>query len=190
MECPRNETLTLYLEGALNPLEAAMIRDHLIDCAGCRSRLRQYQLLESSLVNPPMIPPPACIEKSVMRKLFPVLPTYGSVFAFVTASFLLLITWVYVYFDFANNSLVQAMQITSNRLFRFAGQLIQAISTVFSAVYASFRAISKLVSAVVNVQLHTEIVLFLTLIIAVGPIWALVHALNSRRRKQGPSRVI
>ncbi|HDP94273.1 MAG TPA: zf-HC2 domain-containing protein [Candidatus Aminicenantes bacterium] len=190
MECPQNERLAHYVEGDLSPIQSAMIRDHLIHCKPCRSRLRQFQKVEAGLVYPPMRTPPLCIEKSVMRRLFPVLPTYGAVLAFVAASFLLLVTWIYIYFDFANNSLVQAMQVTSNRLFRFAGGIVQGISAVFSTVYASFKAFSKLLSAVLNLQIQAELLLFMLLIAAMGPAVVLYRMIFARQRKQRQTRAI
>ncbi|MBN1195839.1 MAG: hypothetical protein JXA62_00370 [Candidatus Aminicenantes bacterium] len=190
MECPHNKVLVRYAENSLDPIQTAMIRDHLVGCAGCRSRLSQFLKVEEGLAHPPMRTPPTGIEKSVMRRLFPVLPTYGSVLTFVAAGFLLLVTWIYVYFDFANNSLVQAMQFTSNRLFRFAGGILQGISTVFSAVYATFKAFSKLISAVLNVQIQAELLFLLLLIASVGSAMIVYHMVLPRRRKQRQTRAI
>jgi len=190
MKCPHNEKLALYIEGDLSPIESAIIRDHLIHCDGCRLRLRQFQGVEESLSQPPMRIPPPIIEKSVMRRLFPILPTYGSVFAFLAVSFFLLVTWIYVYFDFANNSLIQAMQVTSHRLFRFFGGILQGISTVFSGAYTGFKALSKLLSAVVNVQIHGEILLLLLLVMTFAPAYLAYRMLTPRRRKSQQSRAI
>ena len=190
MECPPNETLARFSEKTLNTVESALIRDHLIHCMDCRRRVNEFAAVDRSLSQPRMLTPPPVIEKSVMRRLFPVLPTYGAVFAFVIASLLLLVTWIYIYFDFANNSLIQAMQVTSNRLFRLMGGLIQGISTVFSGVYAGFKAISKLLSALIHVNLQGEVVLLGFIFLAVGAILAASRLFPRKRHDQSQSRAI
>jgi len=190
MECPPNETLARYSEKSLNTVESALVRDHLIHCEACRGRVNEFNAVDEGLSRPRMLTPPLEIEKSVLRRLFPVLPTYGAVFAFVAASLLLLITWIYVYFDFANNSLIQAMQVTSNRLFRLMGGLIQGISTIFSGVYAGFKAISKLLSALTNINLPGEIILLGIFILTVGTVFAASRVFPRKQRGQSQSRAL
>jgi predicted anti-sigma-YlaC factor YlaD len=109
MECLTNTKIQDYIEGTLNSVESAMVRDHLIVCAACKKKYNEYELLEKHLLQPVEIIPPAIIERRVLRELFPLLPSYTSIFALVAASFVLLVTGIYIYFDFANNSIIQAI---------------------------------------------------------------------------------
>jgi hypothetical protein len=146
------------MEGSLPAVEKSLIRDHLIVCEKCRVKLEAFERLEQTLNEPVYITPPAVIERNVLKHLFPLIPSYSSIFALIAASFLLLITSIYIYFDFANNSIVQAFQLTSHNTSNWIGSIIKAISTVFSAVYAVFKAINRFIEIIFRVDIGIEII--------------------------------
>ncbi len=158
MECLTNKKIHEYIEGILPAVEKSLVRDHLIVCGKCRAQYEAYERLEQTLNEPVYITPPAVIERNVLKQLFPLIPSYSSIFALIAASFLLLITSIYIYFDFANNSIVQAFQLTSHNTSNWIGSIIKAISTIFSAVYAVFKAISRFIEIIFRVDIGIEII--------------------------------
>lgn len=158
MECLNEITIHEYIEGGVSAVEKSIIRDHLIVCEKCKLRHHAFEKIEKSLCEPVYITPPAVIERNVLNTLFPRIPSYSSVAALIAASFLLMVTSIYIYFDFANNSIVRAFQMTSNNTSNWIGSIIRAISTVFSAVYAVFKAINKMFEVIFNVNIGVEVV--------------------------------
>ncbi|MFC2146450.1 anti-sigma factor family protein [Acidobacteriota bacterium] len=158
MECLTSTKIQDYIEGTLNSVENAMVRDHLIVCAACKKKYNEYEALEKHLLQPVEITPPAIIERRVLRELFPLLPSYSSIFALIAASFVLLVTGIYIYFDFANNSIIQAIQLTSNTTSNWLASIIKVISTVFSAVYTVFEAMNRLLKLLLKINLGAEII--------------------------------
>ncbi|MCK5057867.1 MAG: zf-HC2 domain-containing protein [Candidatus Aminicenantes bacterium] len=162
MECLNNEKIQEYINGELTTVENAMVRDHLIICKKCRFEYEYYERLEKYLEDPVYIKPPEVIERNVLKALFPRIPALSSVLALIAASFTLIITWIYIYFDFANNSIIQALQITSSKTSNFIASVIKIISTIFSAVYAIFKIINAFIDAVFKVNIGVEIIGLLT----------------------------
>ncbi len=162
MECLNNKKIQEYIDGDLANVEKAMVRDHLIVCEKCKHEYEYYQRLEKYLQDPVYIKPPAVIERSVMKTLFPRMPAYSSIFALIAASFVLIVTWIYIYFDFANNSLIQALQLTSENTSNWIGAIIKVISSIFSAVYALFRVLNALIEVVFKVNVGVEIIGLMT----------------------------
>jgi hypothetical protein len=158
MECLTNTKIQDYIEGTLNSVESAMVRDHLIVCAACKKKYNEYELLEKHLLQPVEIIPPAIIERRVLRELFPLLPSYTSIFALVAASFVLLVTGIYIYFDFANNSIIQAIQLTSNTTSNWLASVIKVISAVFSGVYTVFEAVNRVLKLLLKINLGAEVI--------------------------------
>jgi hypothetical protein len=158
MECLTNTKIQDYIEGTLNSVESAIVRDHLIICAACKKKYNEYELLEKHLLQPVEIIPPAIIERRVLRELFPLLPSYTSIFALVAASFVLLVTGIYIYFDFANNSLIQAIQLTSNTTSNWLASVIKVISAVFSGVYTVFEAVNRVLKLLLKINLGAEVI--------------------------------
>jgi hypothetical protein len=70
----------------------------------------------------------------------------------------LLVTGIYIYFDFANNSIIQAIHLTSNTTSNWLASIIKVISTVFSAVYTVFEAMNRLLKIVLKINLGAEII--------------------------------
>lgn len=158
MECLTDIKIQEYLDGGLNSVENAMVRDHLIVCESCQQRHEQYHELETRLLNPVELTPPPIIQQNVLSILFPKLPTYSSIAALIAASFFLMVTGIYVYFDFANNSIVQAMQLTSNNTSNWLGSIITFISSIFSGVYTVFKALNKFINVIFQVNIGAEMV--------------------------------
>ena len=158
MECLSHRKIQEYINGDFSNMENAMVRDHLIVCGKCKLEYDYYEKLEKFLNKPEYITPPEIIERSVLKQLFPRVPAYTSVFALMAASFLLVISWIYIYFDFANNSLIQAIQMTSDNTSNWIGSIIKVISSIFSGVYAVFRVLNALLEVVFNVNMGVEIV--------------------------------
>ncbi|MGD2085762.1 MAG: hypothetical protein PVH61_06210 [Candidatus Aminicenantes bacterium] len=158
MECLTNTKIQSYIEGTLNSVESAMVRDHLIVCTACKKKYNEYEALEKHLLQPVEITPPAIIERRVLRELFPLLPSFTSVFALIAASFVLLVTGIYIYFDFANNSIIQAIQLTSHTTSDWLASIIKVISTVFSAVYTVFEAMNRVLKLLLKINLGAEII--------------------------------
>jgi len=158
MECLTNTKIQDYIEGTLNSVESAMVRDHLIICTACKKKHNEYETLEKHLLQPVEMIPPAIIERRVLRELFPLLPSYSSIFALVAASFVLLVTGIYIYFDFANNSIIQAIQLTSNTTSNWLASVIKVISTVFSGVYTVFEAVNRVLKLLLKINLGAEVI--------------------------------
>ena len=158
MECLTNTKIQDYIEGTLNSVESAIVRDHLIICAACKKKYNEYELLEKHLLQPVEIIPPAIIEHRVLKELFPLLPSYTSIFALVAASFVLLVTGIYIYFDFANNSIIQAIQLTSNTTSNWLASVIKVISAVFSGVYTVFEAVNRVLKLLLKINLGAEVI--------------------------------
>jgi predicted anti-sigma-YlaC factor YlaD len=157
MECLTSTKIHEYIEDQLNSVESAMVRDHLIVCSACKREYGLYETLEKNLLQPVEILPPPVIESRVLRELFPRLPTYSSIVSLIAASFVLLVTGIYIYFDFANNSIVQALQLTSHTTSNWLASVIKMISTVFSTVYTLFDALNRMLTLVLKVNLGAEI---------------------------------
>jgi predicted anti-sigma-YlaC factor YlaD len=158
MACLNEFKIQEYIDGDLTAVEKSLVRDHLIVCANCRASYQRYEKLEKSLGEPVYIAPPPIIERNVLRMLFPRIPSYSSIFALLAASFLLLITSIYIYFDFANNSIVQAFQLSSHDTSNWIGSIIKSISTIFSTVYAVFKAINAFFEVIFKVNMGVEII--------------------------------
>ncbi len=158
MECLTNTKIQDYIEDTLNSVESAMARDHLIVCPACKKKYSEYETLEKHLLQPVEITPPAIIERRVLAELFPLLPSYTSIFALVAASFVLLVTGIYIYFDFANNSIIQAIQLPANTTSNWLAALIKVISAVFSGVYTIFEAMNRVLKLLLKINLGAEII--------------------------------
>ncbi len=158
MACPSEITLQEHVEASLAPIEAAMVRDHLLACPQCTRRAVSYRALNRQLDTPRLLEPPAIILQNVMKTLYPELPTLPAVIALIAASMVFLITWIYVYFDFAHNSLVQAYRLAQGSTAGWIGGIVRVISTVFSAVHATFKALNAFGEVVFRVHLGIPVV--------------------------------
>lgn len=183
MECLPEERLQDYLEGGLNTMESSLIRDHLLVCPGCGARQKTYLKINKHLQHPPLLNPPDSIITHVLRTLYPGTSFYFSVLALIAASFAFLVTWIYIYFDFSNSSLIQALKLTSKSTSGWIANLIKVISSVFSMVYASFKAIHSFVNYLLRIELGPEIVRGVVFTLSMIFLYSLIH-LFSRKFKE------
>jgi hypothetical protein len=158
MDCLKDKKIQEYIDGSLTSVEHAMVRDHLIICGACKKKYEHYEQMEAFLMQPEEIAPPPQIELNVMKALFPKVPSLSSVLALIAASFLLLVTGIYIYFDFANNSIIQALKLTSNDSTSWLVSGMKAISTIFAAVKAFFMAFNRFFDILLNIGFGAEIV--------------------------------
>ncbi|MCP4158167.1 MAG: hypothetical protein GY757_61275 [bacterium] len=175
MECLTDIKLNEYIEGSLTAVEKSIVRDHLILCQSCNQRYETYMNLEKTLMDPVFITPPDIITKSVMKQLFPFVPGYTSIFAFIAASFLLLVTSIYVYFDFSNNSIVQAFELTSDSTSNWLGAILKTISTIFTSIYAVFKAFNRFLEIVFKVNIGVEIIGLSIMLMMILTYYSLSH---------------
>ncbi len=175
MACLTDERVQEYLEGGLTAIEAARVRDHLLTCTACQALARRYQKLNTQLQFPALREPPETIIQNVMRRLYPEFPLASSIAALIAASFLFLVSWIYIYFDFDHNSLVKALQLTSQRTSTWLSGTIKVISAVFSVTYGSFKAINAFLRAFLKINLGTEIVAGLFLTLSLLFFYSLIH---------------
>ena len=183
MECLNEERIQDYLEGTLNAMEASLIRDHLLACPGCNARHKTDLKINRHLQHPPLLNPPDSIIASVLRTLYPGTSFYFSIIALIAASFAFLVTWIYIYFDFSNSSLIQALKLTSKSTSGWIANLIKVVSSVFSMIYASFKAIHSFVSYLLRIDFGPEIVRGVVLALSMIFLYSLIH-LFSRKFKE------
>lgn len=184
MECLTDRKIQDYIEKQCSMVEQSMIRDHLIVCEKCRHRHRQYLMVETVLGDPDYVDPPKKIETQVMKRIYSRIPTLSSIISLIAASFVLLVSWVYIYFDFANNSLIQALRLTSDNTSNWIASIIKVISTVFSTVYAIYKTVNKFLDIIFNINIGIELFSFSVLILSVILFYAVYHLLFKPSNKQ------
>lgn len=157
MECLNDVKIQEYLDHGLSPLEHSMVRDHLIGCPECTQKLETYKKIENILEKPEMVSPPEEVQRFVMARLFPALPKFSSILTLIVVSFVSLISAIYIYFDFANNSIVEALRVTSNNTSNWVVTIVKTISAVFSGIYTLFKALNGVVEAIFKVNIGVEV---------------------------------
>jgi len=158
MACLSDDTLIAYNEGSLTAIEAAQARDHMLLCPDCRRSAAAFRALDMILATPTLHTPPPRLIPQVMARLFPALPRYTSIVAAIAASLVFLITWIYVYFDFSSSSLIQALQLTADNTSGWLVNVIKAISTVYNAAQAAFKAGNALLNMLFPGRLGTAVI--------------------------------
>jgi len=153
MACLPDHKILDYLDGEGKSIEQAMIRDHLLVCPACRRTTDRYMELQQILSQPPAVEPPAGLIPQIMKKLYPQTPRYTSIAALIAASFIFFVTWIYIYFDFSSNSLIQALRLTTDGTSGWLANIIKAIT----AVYNGAQAATKAGSAVLRMLLPTPL---------------------------------
>ena len=144
MACLSDATLIACNEGSLGAIEAAQARDHLLLCADCRRSAAAFRALDMILEKPALHTPPARLIPQVMERIYPSLPRITSIAAMIAASAVFFITWIYVYFDFSGNSLVQALRLASDDTSGGLAGVIKAVTTVYNGAQAAAKAASAL----------------------------------------------
>ena len=157
MKCLNNEQINGFMEKTLNSVEYSLTRDHILSCGKCREALKHYELIDKNLKEPELKEAPAAIEQLVMRKLFPRFSHVASLISLIAASFMLLIAGIYIYFDFANDSMIKAFHLTKDNATSIISSAVKFISVIFSGLLTIFKAINALLEALLNVRIGVEI---------------------------------
>jgi len=134
MKCLSDEKIIAYSENELNSVDSSMIRDHLIVCEKCSEKYSYYITMNNALNKPFLINPPEQIEKSVMNKITKGYSYFGSIVSLILVSFLMLITGIYIYFNFANDSIIQALKATSKKTSTLISTFVNFVETVFIGI--------------------------------------------------------
>ena len=145
------------MEKTLNSVEYSLTRDHILSCGKCKENLKHFELIEQNLKEPELKEPPAVIEQFVMKKLFPRFSQVASIITLIAASFMLLIAGIYVYFDFANDSMIRAFHLTRDHATSLISGAVKFISVVFTGLLTVFKAVNALLEALLNVRIGVEI---------------------------------
>ncbi len=164
MACYNAEQIQQYLDGELHPIAQGIVRDHLLGCAECRLQADRLAIIGKTLQAPPLREPPEAIIRNVLKRLYPELPRISSIAAMIAASFAFLLTWIFFYFDFANNSLVRALKMMSQSTADWIATSIKAVSALFTYIYASFKTIRAFLQ--ILLQTNTSIELVISAILA------------------------
>jgi len=153
MACLPDDKILDYLDGEIKSLEQSLIRDHLLACPACRRTADRYAELQKILSDPVTVEPPAWLAPQIMKRIFPEIPRYAPIAALIAASFIFIVTWIYIYFDFSRSSLVQALQLTADRTSSWLVNAIKAISAIYASVQAVFKACQAFLGMLLNIRL-------------------------------------
>jgi len=170
MGCYNEIDIQAYTTGDMSNLEGNQIRDHLLTCVSCRRIAESYKVIDKHLQAPLYLEPPKLIIDAVIKKLYPRYPLYSSITALIAASLLFLITWIYVYFDFANNSLIRAFSLSSKNAVNWLSRLLHTVETIYQITQAALKAISQVIYTFLHVTIDPRLIgalivsLFLALI--------------------------
>ncbi len=173
MKCLSDDKIIAYTENELNSVDSSLIRDHLIVCKKCSEKYALYMEMNNALNEPFLLNPPEQIEKTVINKITKGYSYFGSIVSLILASFLMLITGIYIYFNFANDSIIQALKATSKKTSTLISTFVNFVETVFIGINTVFKALNSLIEAVLNIHLgagvtgliFTSIFIFLLFII-------------------------
>jgi len=139
MDCPNHKLLNDYTGDELNPVERMMVREHLVRCQECRSKINELKLIENALRDPIILEPSVNIEKNVMKLLFPQTPSRISLIVLLSLSFALFIALLFVFFDISNNGVLNALQFSGFQTTSFLGTLIRMMTGSFKVIYAFYK---------------------------------------------------
>ncbi len=170
MKCLSDLQIQEYIAQDGGRLARSIQKDHLQRCPECNRRLQQFQVLEEALSDPVWHAAPDTIISRVMAQLPQAgRPPYAAIISLLAASFLLLVTWIYTYFDLASNSLVKVLQNSSESTFSWFFSLLRLISDVFSLLHAGSKITGHLLAALPGIgPLKGELALLLGLILALS----------------------
>ncbi len=181
-DCLRDKEILKYVDGDLNPIEYSKIRDHLLLCNSCKKRYDELITIEKYLKEPVEIEMPESIAKNVMRKISAKIPL-PSLIALITATFVFIISWIYIYFDFSSNSIFQIVQTSSKGLLGWIGGIVKVIAFIFEFIYAIFITINSLFYAIFKIKPGVEIIGFIFISIGFLMIHYLIKILKLTKLK-------
>lgn len=157
MKCLNEFQLNKYGTNNMTGVEASLARDHILTCRKCRDAVKLYGQIEEGLKDPVLESPPGIIERNIMKKLYPNFSYISSVISLVAISFLLLVAGIYVYFDFANDSIIKAFQLTSEKTTSIIASAVNFITGIFSGMYAIFKALNTFFEVIFQVRIGVEV---------------------------------
>jgi hypothetical protein len=163
MACLSDNKIQAYLDGEIKSIEQALIRDHLLVCPDCRRTADSYTELHKILAQPVTSEPPAWLIPQIMKRIYPEIPRYTSIAALIAASFIFFVTWIYIYFDFSRNSLIQALQLTADSTSGWLVNSIKGISAIYNSVQAAFKACNAFLNMLLNIRLGGTVIIASTL---------------------------
>jgi hypothetical protein len=184
MDCLREQKLSAYVDKTLNPIEMAMIRDHLIQCDRCRQQYRILKGLENSLRNPVVLPAPPRIRRTVMRQISGDMSYYSSLTALVAAGFLFMVTTLYLVFDFANNSVIKSFENASVRSGGIVSAVIKMISGTFRWLYSVLNTANTFIKTIFKVNPGIEVIALFSMVFSLMLIFLLYFSLQRKGYKQ------
>ena len=120
-----------------------------------------------------------------MKKLFPPKPLLPSILAMIAASFVFLVCWIFIYFDFANNSIVKALQLTKEGASGWLSNSLGVISVVFSSINASIKAFQALATILLQMPLVPKLMVSTVL---VGFSFGIILVIRSAAKKLWASK--
>jgi hypothetical protein len=183
MECLADAQILEYLDGDMNPIKQALIRDHLLICSSCRQTAERYQKLHKILNQPVSSEPPDWLIQQVLKRIYPEIPKLTSIIAMIAAGFVFLTIWIYVYFDFSSNSLIQALQLTADSTSGWLVNIVKGISAVYALVYAAFKACNAFLNVLANFPITTTIVAGTVLAVS-GTVLIILFRLLSKKPRE------
>jgi len=181
-ECLTDKDILRYIDNELNPIEYSKVRDHLLLCEKCKKKYDELITLEKYLKEPVEIEMPETIIKNVMRKISTKIPL-PSLIALISATFVFIISWVYIYFDFSSNSIFQIVQTSSKGFLGWIGSIVRVIALIFKFIYATFVTINSLFYAIFKIKPGVEIIGFIFISIGFLMIYYLFRILKSYKLK-------
>jgi hypothetical protein len=159
MDCLPDDKILNYLDGESKSIEQALIRDHLLVCPACRRTADSYAELHKILAQPVTSEPPAWLVPQIMKRIYPEIPKYTSIAALIAASFIFFVTWIYIYFDFSRNSLIQALQLTADSTSGWLVNVIKGISAIYNSVQAAFKACNAFLRVLLNIRVSGMVII-------------------------------
>lgn len=198
--CPDPAHLNDFLDGLLEPTEAAALRDHLHSCAQCTAEVAAYRRVFGALERVPFEDPGRAFTERVLAIVVPsrarrrwlrtVGWTYaGSLAASMAAAMLVVSTpGTRVWLDMASAAVsrhtIQLMMFVLNSL----GFATLGLANVWGAVTAWAGKIAPLPRAIGSVMTRppVEIALWSAAVIGIAVLWGLHGRERSSARRAGP----
>ena len=185
MACLPDDKILSYLDGEIKSIEQSLIRDHLLLCANCRRKAEGYAEMNKILAQPALSQPPAWLVPRIMKRLYPEIPRYTSIAALIAASFVFFVSWIYIYFDFSSNSLIQALRLTADRTSNWLVDAIKGISAVYSSVQAVFKACNAFLGVLLTTRPGAGALIIAFLLAFSGLLlWAMIRLLLRKPREE------
>ena len=184
MACLPDDKILAYLDGEIKNIEQSLVRDHLLVCPSCRRTADSYAALHKILAQPVTSEPPAWLVPQIMKRIYPEIPRYTSIAALIAASFIFFVTWIYIYFDFSRNSLIQALQLTADSTSGWLVNAIKGISSIYSSVQAVFKACNAFLGVLLDMRPAATVIIVFALAFSGLLLLAMIRLLFKKPRQE------